>query len=97
MYSSMRRPRFGEVHADSPVLLGQLAHTDAELDPSVESTSRVATDLAKTTGWCSGRTTTLVPRWIVLVAAATKASHTIGSGMPPRRHSRSIVPSGDPR
>jgi len=39
----------------------------------LERKSRVATDLANTAGWCSGRMTTLVPRLMLDVAAATRA------------------------
>ena len=61
-----------------------------------DSASSVATDLASTAGWCSGTITTFVPRLIVVVCEATNASHMSGSGIPPRRHSRSIFPSSDP-
>ncbi len=59
--------------------------------------SSVATDLASTAGWCSGTITTFVPSWIVVVCEATNASQMSGSGSPPRRHTRSILPSSEPR
>ena len=81
MDSSVRRPRVEKSIPTAAELLPHPADAHAQVTRPPDSWSTVASRLASTTGWCSGRTRTPVASRSRWVWAARKASRSIGSGM----------------